>query len=78
MVDDKVRTFGAWLRSSGMSVQSLSEVLGVSRTSVYKWLSGDMLPSAATLVKLEALSGGVVTARSFVREAQGGKDDSAS
>jgi transcriptional regulator with XRE-family HTH domain len=74
-MEDKVKTFSFWLKASGMSVRSLAEVLGVSRASVYKWLSGEMLPTATNLVKLEALSGGVVTARSFTRQPQGGKND---
>lgn len=68
---DRVKTFRAWLESSGTPVQELAEVLGVSRASVYKWLSGEMLPSAATLVKIETLSGGTVTARSFTRSETG-------
>ena len=74
-MEDKVRTFSTWLKSSGMSVQSLAEVLGVSRASVYCWMNGRMMPSAATLVKLEALSHGNVTARSFARDGPGGKND---
>jgi predicted transcriptional regulator len=74
-MDDKVTTFSHWLRYSGMSVRSLAEVLGVSRASVYKWLAGEMLPTASNLVKLEALSKGAVTARSFTRQV-GGPNDS--
>lgn len=70
-----VRSFSVWLSQSGMSVQDLSEVLDVSRTAIYKWINGENLPSAAVLIKLEALSQGKVTARSFVRsEGQGGQD----
>lgn len=72
-----VRTFSVWLKGSGLSVQDLAEALGVSRAAIYKWISGECLPSAQTLVKLEALSVGKVTARSFVRQGgQGGQDDS--
>ena len=71
----RITSFRSWLDGSGMSVQSLSEVLAVSRASVYKWLAGEMLPSAATLVKLEALSGGIVTARSFTRDAANADKD---
>lgn len=65
----EVRSFPVWLKGSGMSAQTLAEALGVSRAAIYKWISGECLPSAATLVKLEALSGGKITARSFVRQA---------
>lgn len=72
-----VRTFAIWRRQSGMSVQRLAEVLGVSRTAIYKWISGECLPSAQMLIRLEALSGGKLTARSFSRQAgQGGQDAS--
>ena len=72
----EVRSFAAWLSQSGLSVQDLSEALGVSRAAIYKWIHGENLPSAALLVKLEAMSGGKVTARSFVRQGQqGGQDD---
>lgn len=71
----EVRSFSVWLSQSGYSVQSLAEVLGVSRSAIYQWLAGSCLPSAAMLVKLEALSSGVVTARSFTRQSpQGGQD----
>jgi transcriptional regulator with XRE-family HTH domain len=73
-----VRSFSVWLSQSGMSVQDLSEVLDVSRAAIYKWINGENLPSAATLIKLEALSQGKVTARSFSRQdpqsPQGGQD----
>ena len=75
-----VRSFSVWLSQSGMSVQDLSEALGVSRAAIYKWINSENMPSAALLVKLEALSGGKVTARSFVRNStpqsgQGGQDE---
>lgn len=74
-----VRSFSVWLSQSGMSVQDLSEVLGVSRTAIYNWINSENLPSAAILIKLEALSHGKVTARSFVRQdTQGGQNDSES
>lgn len=70
-----IRSFPIWLKSSGMSAQSLAAALGVSRAVIYKWISGECLPSAATLVKLEALSGGKVTARSFVRQSPQAQQD---
>lgn len=72
----EVRTFRVWLKQSGLSAQALAETLGVSRAAIYKWIAGDCLPSATMLVKLEALSQGAVTARSFVRQGvQGGPND---
>jgi hypothetical protein len=73
---EQVRTFAVWLKQSGMSAQDLAEALGVSRAAIYKWISGECLPSAAMLARLEALSQGKLTARSFVRQgAQGGQND---
>jgi transcriptional regulator with XRE-family HTH domain len=74
---ERVQTFAVWLKQSGLSAQDLAEALGVSRAVIYKWISGGCLPSAQTLVKLEALSQGKVTARSFARQdGHGGRDDS--
>lgn len=72
---ESVRTFAAWLKASEMSAQSLAEALGVSRAVVYKWLAGECMPSASTLIKLEAMSGGRITARSFARQAATGGAD---
>lgn len=76
----QVRSFGVWLRQSGYSAQELALALGVSRAVIYKWISGDCSPSAATLAKLEALSQGKITARSFLRSSpsdlpSGGTDE---
>ena len=71
-----VRSFSVWLKQSGLSAQSLAEALGVSRSAIYKWISGECLPSATILVRLEAMSQGKVTARSFVRQdEQGGENE---
>lgn len=76
---ERVQTFAVWLKGSGLSVQDLAEAIGVSRAVIYKWINGDCLPSAQTLAKLEALSQGKITARSFTRQdGQGGQNDSES
>ncbi len=72
---DRVQTFAVWLKHSGMSAQDLAEAISVSRAVIYKWINGECLPSAQTLAKLEALSQGKITARSFTRQdGQGGQD----
>lgn len=73
----EVRSFSVWLKQSGLSAQSLAEALGVSRSAIYKWISGECLPSASILVRLEAMSQGRVTARSFVRQDEQGGEDAA-
>lgn len=73
-MEHQVRTFAVWLKGSGLSAQDLAEALGVSRAAIYKWIGGECMPSAATLIKLEAISQGKITARSFARQSvQGGE-----
>jgi predicted transcriptional regulator len=55
-----------WLDASDFSVTSLATRLGVSRQAVYGWISGESLPTTLHLIKLQDLSGGRVTALSFV------------
>ena len=73
-----VRSFASWFKESGMSAQDLAVVLGVSRALIYKWKGGGCYPSVPVLAKIEALSKGTVTARSFGRVGSQGEaaDDS--
>ena len=59
-------TFAHWLNN--VSVTQLARDLGVSRQAIYNWARGDHLPAAATLQRLEEISNGKVTARSFPRQ----------
>ena len=62
----KRTTLQAWLDDAEMEPHELALLLRVSRQAVHQWLSGQTLPSAEMLAKLEEVSDGRVTARSFV------------
>ena len=55
-----------WLDESGRSVASLALEVGVTSQAVYMWCRGSRVPSGAHIAKIEELSSGQVTARSFV------------
>lgn len=54
-----------WLRYVGRRVPWLASELGVSRQAVYQWLDGRSAPRAEHLAKIESMSAGRVTARTF-------------
>jgi hypothetical protein len=59
-------SFNRWLAESGWTITQMAELLGVSRQAVHAWKQGASKPSAEALAKLEVLSHGKVSARSFV------------
>lgn len=62
--------FRKWMQVTGWKTNELADLLGVSRQTIYAWKQGDSRPSAEALAKLEVLSKGEITARSFVSGAR--------
>lgn len=58
--------FTRWLAESGWNVTQMAELLGVSRQAIHAWKQGSSKPSAEALARLEVLSQGKVSARSFM------------
>ena len=46
-----------WMKATGITVAELAKLLGISRQSIYLWLSGDTSPSAKHVEALRVLSG---------------------
>lgn len=65
---DSGMTLDAWMRARGMTMRDLAKRLGVSSETVRRWLIGARLPRRQHLAALRALTGGEVTADSFVAE----------
>ena len=57
--------FDQWLRDSDYSATDLSEILGVSRQTVWHWKNGSRIPKMQHLIQLERLSHGAVGLKSF-------------
>ena len=57
--------FRKWMVTAGWKTSELADLLGVSRQTIYSWKQGDSKPSAEALAKLEVLSKGEITARTF-------------
>jgi len=53
--------FTAWVRKSGYSDQDLSGLLGVDKSFIQRLRTQKRHPSWFTMVKIEKLSGGIVT-----------------
>lgn len=62
--------FRKWMVVTGWKTNELADLLGVSRQTIYAWKQGDSLPSADALAKLEVLSKGEISARTFVSGAR--------
>lgn len=58
-------TFKDWLGLSGRTPKGIALELGVTYQAVNNWLRGVTVPRSTRIAKLEAMSGGLVTARSF-------------
>jgi transcriptional regulator with XRE-family HTH domain len=59
--------FQDWLRLSGRSTKEIALELGVSYQAVNHWIRGVSIPRSTRLARLEDMSGGLVTAKSFAR-----------
>ena len=59
-------SFAKWVEECGWTTTQLAELVGVSRQSIHAWKQGTSKPSAEALAKLEVLSKGAVSARTFV------------
>jgi len=46
-----------WMKATGVTVAELAKLLGISRQSIYLWLSGDTRPSAKHVEALQVISG---------------------
>ena len=60
-----------WMESAGVGASELALRLGVTRQAIYAWLWGKAYPSLPHLLKLEEISGGIVTAASFASPVAG-------
>lgn len=55
----------AWRRSIGLTLKTAANVVGVSPVSFADWEAGRKTPRTSHAVRLEDLSGGQVTVRSW-------------
>lgn len=68
-------TLNQWLQSEGKSREWLAAQLGVDLSSVCRYLTGARTPRWATIVRIRELSGGRVTADSFIPSANDRRTD---
>lgn len=62
-------TLAQWMEAEEISVPKLAHDVGRDRTRVLRWRDGKGCPDIEALARLEELSGGRVTAKSFAGEA---------
>ena len=55
-----------YLQSRRMSQAELARLIGVAPNTVYRWLEGSRRPGWKTLTRLAEITGGAVTADSFL------------
>lgn len=59
-------TFSKWMQSHNMSQSDVASRLGVTRQAVHVWCIGRSPPSLYHALALEALTGGAVSAESWL------------
>ena len=59
-------TLREYLSDKSITVRDFAERLGVSPVTVSRWLNGQRRPEWSLLAKIEAETGGAVTAKDFV------------
>lgn len=69
MTDHKPIKFREWVFAVYGTRGSAAKALGVTETSITRYMSGARFPRPPILARIEALSGGAVTARSFDKAA---------
>lgn len=60
----------AWMKDTDRTTEALAEEVKRDRTRVTRWRNGDGTPDIEALARLEVISGGLITAKSFVETAQ--------
>jgi len=55
-----------WMEGEGLTAEALAIKVGRDRTRVVRWRANKGTPDIEALAKLETLSGGLITAKSFV------------
>lgn len=59
--------FNRWCEARGLSGDSLAELFGVSRGTIYFWRCGRNLPSVLLAARIEKITLGAVPMRAWVR-----------
>lgn len=55
-----------WMEDEGFTAEALAIKVGRDRTRVVRWRANKGTPDIEALARLEELSGGLITAKSFV------------
>lgn len=63
-------TLQEYLTANSLSSQQFAEIIGVSRITVNRYLAGTRRPELAVLYRIIKVTDGLVTADSFLSEAQ--------
>lgn len=62
-------TLETWMRVHGVSIEAMADLIGVSRMTVYRWIRGSNRPTWDALQRISKVTGGQVTADSFLSRA---------
>jgi len=55
-----------YLEQRGISVAAFADRLGVDVSTVYRWCSGDRVPSVDAFRRIKSATGGAVTPNDFI------------
>lgn len=56
----------AWMKKNKLNAYSAGEALGVSHTTVYRWLRGTHTPPVSTMVLIEERTNGKVKPKDWL------------
>jgi len=64
-------TLREWREKKGLTMVELARMLGVDKSAVSRWESGERFPSRRSLKKIAEVTGGEVTANDFLKTISG-------
>jgi transcriptional regulator with XRE-family HTH domain len=64
-------TLREWREKKGLTMVELARMLGVDKSAVSRWESGERFPSRRFLKKIAEVTGGEVTANDFLKTISG-------